>query len=240
LETKECYRCKEIKPIEFFNKNKNSKDGHCSWCKVCINKYKKERYIKNRDEIKAQNAEYRKEHREQYLELFRKRHRENPEYNRNWRRNNKDKCREYCKRYARKYPQKMKAHRDKWLSKNREEARKLFRAYFHKASLNPRNRTSRAFSSRIRNSLFGGKNNNHWEDLVGYSLEDLSRHLEKQFEPGMTWGNYGRYGWHIDHIIPVSLWEFESYADREFKQCWALCNLQPLWAKDNFKKNKYI
>jgi len=49
----------------------------------------------------------------------------------------------------------------------------------------------------------------------------------------MSWNNYGYYGWHIDHIIPVSWWQFNSPEDREFKQCWALCNLQPLWRKDN-------
>jgi len=56
----------------------------------------------------------------------------------------------------------------------------------------------------------------------------------------MNWNNYGKYGWTIDHIIPISWWKFESYEDREFKQCWCLANLQPLWAHDNFSKhNRY-
>jgi hypothetical protein len=67
----------------------------------------------------------------------------------------------------------------------------------------------------------------------GYIL-DLMAHLESKFKDGMSWQNMGQ--WHIDHIIPVSLWEFETYTDREFKQCWSLCNLQPLWALDNLKK----
>jgi hypothetical protein len=63
-------------------------------------------------------------------------------------------------------------------------------------------------------------------------------HLEKQFTNGMTWEN--RNEWHIDHIIPQSLWKYETYDDREFKQCWALCNLQPLWAEDNLSKGNRI
>ena len=65
--------------------------------------------------------------------------------------------------------------------------------------------------------------------------------IENKFKPGMTWNNYGRNGWHIDHIIPISLWEFETPQDREFKQCWALCNLQPLWESENIAKlNKVV
>ena len=54
----------------------------------------------------------------------------------------------------------------------------------------------------------------------------------------MNWENQGK--WHIDHIIPISLWQFEIHTDREFRQCWALCNLQPLWGKDNLSKNNKI
>ena len=65
-------------------------------------------------------------------------------------------------------------------------------------------------------------------------------HLEKQFKEGMTWNNYGYYGWHIDHIRPVSSFNFNSYDDPEFKECWALSNLQPLWGKENIsKKDKF-
>jgi len=65
-------------------------------------------------------------------------------------------------------------------------------------------------------------------------------HLESQFKPGMNWENYGKYGWHIDHIRPQSWFKFESKNDPEFKICWALSNLQPLWAKENsFKGNRF-
>lgn len=59
-------------------------------------------------------------------------------------------------------------------------------------------------------------------------------HLEEQFKSGMNWDNYGK--WHVDHIKPISLFVFTSYEDEEFQKCWALENLQPLWAEENLKK----
>ncbi len=82
------------------------------------------------------------------------------------------------------------------------------------------------------------KNKRHWEDLVGYSVQELKRHLENLFLSGMNWNNYG--SWHIDHIIPISFFEYTSTDDIEFKYCWSLINLQPLWAKDNLEKSNKI
>jgi len=72
---------------------------------------------------------------------------------------------------------------------------------------------------------------------LGYSPDDLINHLENQFQDGMSWDNYGLYGWHIDHIKPDSWFNYKSTEDKEFKKSWALSNLQPLWAKDNLSKN---
>jgi hypothetical protein len=102
-----------------------------------------------------------------------------------------------------------------------------------------KNRLSVAFSGNMRHSLKGNKSGNHWETLVNYTVTDLRKHLEKQFNDGMTWDNYGK--WHIDHITPVSAFNFDKPSDMDFKRCWALSNLRPLWAKENHQKiNKII
>lgn len=93
-------------------------------------------------------------------------------------------------------------------------------------------------STSIRNSLKSNnlsKNGRHWEDLVGYTSQELRKHLENLFQPGMTWNNHGK--WHIDHIIPISFFEYTSTDEVEFKYCWSLHNLQPLWAIDNIVKS---
>jgi hypothetical protein len=86
----------------------------------------------------------------------------------------------------------------------------------------------------IRNCLKTGKGGRSWQELVGYSCDDLRRHLERQFLKGMSWERMGE--WHIDHIIPASSFVFASAEDAEFKACWALTNLRPLWAEDNHRK----
>jgi len=93
---------------------------------------------------------------------------------------------------------------------------------------------NRYISAVIRRALNYKKNSVRVADCLGYPIERLKEHIENKFQPGMSWGNHGK--WHIDHIIPISLWEYKKSTDREFKQCWALCNLQPLWAEDNLKK----
>lgn len=52
----------------------------------------------------------------------------------------------------------------------------------------------------------------------------------------MTWDNYGHKGWHIDHRIPLATFQISSPNDPDFRVAWALTNLQPMWASDNFSK----
>jgi len=49
-------------------------------------------------------------------------------------------------------------------------------------------------------------------NLLGCSPEYLKEHLESKFKPGMSWGNYGIKGWHIDHIKPCA-----SFVDKPFQ-----------------------
>jgi len=51
----------------------------------------------------------------------------------------------------------------------------------------------------------------------------------------MTWENYGTY-WHIDHKIPIAVFNYEKPEDIDFRLCWSLKNLQPLEKIENIKK----
>jgi len=145
------------------------------------------------------------------------------------------KGREYRLRNLEKVREKNK----KWRLLNKDKIKELNRLYYlNVQSKNPFYRLNDRFSKSMRQALSLNKKGHHWEKLVNYKLIDLIKHIEKQFKKGMSWKNIGL--WHIDHIIPISLWKFTSYKDREFKQCWALCNLQPLWAKENRVKSNKI
>jgi hypothetical protein len=73
-------------------------------------------------------------------------------------------------------------------------------------------------------------------DIVGCSPEFLKEHIENQFIEEMSWDNYGFYGWHIDHIIPLS----SAKTEEEVYRLCHYTNLQPLWAKDNLSKGDKI
>lgn len=94
---------------------------------------------------------------------------------------------------------------------------------------------SDSMGTMVRIALAGGKGRRSWETIVGYTVEQLAAHLERQFVRGMSWENYGK--WQIDHIRPVSSFSFRSPEDEGFKDCWSLTNLRPLWAADNIKKH---
>jgi hypothetical protein len=108
------------------------------------------------------------------------------------------------------------------------------RCMFKSHSETPQQKISRRMRGRMRASLNGKKGGISWETLVGYTREDLKRHLESKFMPGMSWENIK--DWHIDHIIPISAFNYQSAKDTDFKRCWALSNLQPLWIEDNLRK----
>jgi hypothetical protein len=80
------------------------------------------------------------------------------------------------------------------------------------------------------------KKNKSYNDVIGCPPSLLKEHLERQFTNGMSWNNYGLYGWHIDHIIPLSSAKTE---EEMYKLC-HYTNLQPLWAEDNLKKSDKI
>jgi hypothetical protein len=90
-----------------------------------------------------------------------------------------------------------------------------------------RNRVSKSISKQYKK----GKT----IDMLGTSIENVRAHIETLWQPGMSWDNHGKYGWHIDHIIPLSSCKNE---EDMIKLC-HYTNLQPLWWRENIvKRNK--
>ena len=69
----------------------------------------------------------------------------------------------------------------------------------------------------------------------GCTSEELIKHIESQWEEGMSWNNWTPNGWHIDHIIPMS--SFNMLDENQAKKCWHYSNLRPLWANENLEKS---
>lgn len=124
----------------------------------------------------------------------------------------------------------------RWREKNPEAAKATRQKSYKKRSNNPKFRLDAAIRAGVSGCIRkGGKNGKKTLDCLGFTREQLVKHLEKKFAPGMNWENYGE--WHVDHIIPLKAFNFQTVDDVDFKRAWALSNLQPLWGRENQSKN---
>jgi len=189
----------------------NKTDSHREYVKKnkeLINSIERKYYYAHRESILMKAKEYYQTHKEELK-------RRAAEYCKQ----NRDKVREKVRRYETMNPTKIREYR---------------RTSDKKRRANPSYRLHKNVSRVINYLLASGKDRRSTEELLGYSIAKLRAHLEKQFQPGMTWENYGE--WHTDHKIPISAFNFETPDDIDFKRCWALKNLQPLWKRENIVK----
>ena len=189
MKEKECKKCKDIKIISRFSKDKKTPDGYDYQCKDC-------RKIQKRE----------------------------------WRKNNSEHVSDYDKEYY-------LANKDS-KRKSNLEARKRRRKN------NPLLKIQESYSSSLRRafqSIFKQKNVKS-SQVLGCTNEEFREFLESKFYnhpitgEQMSFDNYGLYGWHLDHIVPIST----AKSEEDVKQLSHYSNIQPLWAEDNLKKsNKY-
>ena len=92
--------------------------------------------------------------------------------------------------------------------------------------------------SRINTAIKNNQKTGSAISDLGCSIEFLKKHLENQWQEGMTWENYGLYGWHIDHIQPLDYFDLSN--KEEFLKACHYTNLQPLWAGDNLSKSNKV
>ena len=229
-ELKTCTKCGRELPLTEFHRRNKKTDALRPRCKQCRNEERREWETNNPDSFakvresqrmctlvwRAENQKHVKEIAAKYrTENRKKRNAQSREY----RINNQDKMKELQLEWRGRNP-----HYD---AKRREN--------------NPKLKINNTISACIGSALkrkggYNTKNGRRWESIVGYTLEDLIKHLEKQFTDEMNWGNQGSY-WHIDHKIPIAVFNFETPEDIDFKRCWALKNLQPLEAIENLRKS---
>jgi hypothetical protein len=153
---------------------------------------------------------------------------------------------EATKKWATAHPEKTREKARRWRLKNpirklelqrvwKQNNIKRLKSYHKKYRSTIRGKLNHRMSMSIWQALRKNKDDYHWEILVGYTVNVLKQHLESKFTDGMTWDNMGK--WHIDHIIPKSRFHYEKPEDPEFKVCWGLSNLQPMWKLDNLSKH---
>lgn len=266
MKTKQCqskinphYACGEIKPVDQFYRDNRNSDGYRNLCIECEKKRNKSWKEEHKEEIKVQQKEYMKTYNKEYYE-------ENKEelkaYQKEYNKNNPEKVSQRKKIYYEEHKEEKKIYDKQYYEDNKEEISikqaeyyeenkgiiipKVYERKKKRLANDPIFKFRETFSNLFRKIIKGIRKDASCFDILGYSLEELVRHMENQFEPWMTWENNGLYRteiwdndnpatwtWQIDHIIPHSTFQYQSFDDPDFKECWKLENLRPYSAKQN-------
>jgi hypothetical protein len=249
---KKCGRCQIVKEDTEFSPSQLERSGGV--CRPCctekaqnyrnthrdkVRKYEQEYRPKYLEEHKEEKAAYQHEYYENNKEKFKvgsKKHREA----------NRDELLEYAKTYYQLHKEEFKAYSKKSRQLNREK-RNI--SQHIKRQTDPFEKIRHNVSNLIHITIKrngSSKNGNSIINHLGYNIEQLKEHLEKQFEPWMSWDNWSKYNtkiwndndqttwtWQLDHIIPQADLPYTAMTDDNFKTCWSLNNLRPYSAKLN-------
>ena len=236
METKVCTKCLIEKSLDDFYLEK--KLYRRSECKTCN--------IKRVSKWMELNSEKKKETSQNWYKINSEKE---IQRSREWKKNNPDKVKDYSQKWYENNSKKSIENSSIWKKNNIEKIMESHKKYrennpekiketLKKSNQKPKRKMSsnirRRLSQYLKLNIITKKNKTF--EIVGCTPEFLKEHLEKQFKEGMSWENYGLYGWHIDHIIPLS----SSKTEEEIYQLSHYTNLQPLWAEDNLKKGNKI
>ena len=248
IQEKMCSICRTGKPVDLFHRNKNMKDGRTSACKACAKEARevgaKSTFICERcsESHNKKNKGSQRYCEDCAAEVRRERDRAR-------RPKTKVGFQKICERCDEAFAYKggkqvvcqvcvkvVNAERGRaWAEANRDAVRANAKRYNDARRATPSGHLEWTIRASVKRAIAKEtKAGRRTFELLGYTVDDLKTHLERQFLPGMTWENYGE--WHVDHRVPLASFEYQTPDCDEFKSAWAITNLQPLWAKDNLSK----
>lgn len=143
-----------------------------------------------------------------------------------------------------------RANSDRWLAKMKatdplryaDYKKRQTEAQMNHRRTNPQRRFACALRTKVYVAIRrqqGGKKTANTVTLTGCTVLELMAHIEKQFEPGMTWEKFGRGDgrWSMDHIRPLASWDLTDPAQQREAFHWS--NLAPRWSVDNLSKGSH-
>lgn len=151
------------------------------------------------------------------------------EYQRAYREANKAKLAEYRRANAAQkaeYNRAYKPKKNEWI-KNRRQTDPSFRIAY-------------ALRTRLYDGIvrkYKASKSASTATLLGMDAEMTRHWLEFQFEPGMSWANYGT-DWEIDHVLPLSRFDLTDPDQQRIACGWT--NLQPKHKVHNRSKGSQI
>lgn len=218
MDTKQCSKCNQNKDINLFALNRKT-NRYNSWCQACKKIYDKEYTLRNKDK----KAKYDKLYNSR-IDIKEKHQR--------YRQENKEKFRNQQRQWKQNNPHKVKQNSRKDYERRREKVISYMKKYQKRRHV----KIKHALTTRIREELKNCLLDKKYKTIVylGCTIPEFILYLESKFQTGMTWENYGFYGWHIDHIKPCA--SFDLTDTKQQKKCFHYTNLQPLWATTEIAK----
>lgn len=245
-EGKICTKCEEEKPFSEFVKRVASKDGLGHRCKPCVSLYQSARRNgENRERILAEKRDWFKKNKEEIAIRSKAHYQANKKrilaQNKVYRslESSKAKAKTRYKSYYEANKERILAVNKIWNKTHKEQLREIAKKWRkRKWNNDPLYKLKMSISLHIRLSMrhvAGAKKRQKTCEILECSVSEFKTCIEKQFEEGMTWDNWGRLDkeWQLDHIVPVSLGKTEE----EIIHLNHYSNFRPLWSKENMLKS---
>nr|CAI9751314.1 endonuclease VII [uncultured phage]CAI9752166.1 endonuclease VII [uncultured phage] len=227
-EYKFCTHCDTWKTLDSFCKNKNSKDGFSSQCKICAK-------CATKQYRSALTEEQKESMKQKDKERYASRTQEKIEHDRQVRIKYKASLTEEQKEFNR---ERTRLAGIKYRNNLTEEQKELIRAYDRERY--NRNKLNKRISNGILHSLSYNKAEQAWQTFLPYNIKELEERL--QFTVSTTDSVNNLIGdYEIDHIIPQSLFLGQinnNSKTRAFQICWSLLNLRLLPKLENRRRPK--
>lgn len=220
-----CRKCNIDKNLDCFRVDVRYYLGVKGQCRECENNQKKLNYALLPQEVRLKRQKIQSKRNEKSKKEYYKK--------------NKERIKKNVLKRQKDNPEKYKKYWREYWSIEKNKKRK-YSSYKEKIKNDPHFRFVNMARQYVRDSLNRRKIRkcDKFINLLGCSVDALKQYIESQFKSGMTWENYGYYGWHIDHIKPCA--SFDLSKEEEQRKCFHFSNLQPLWATENLKKGSKI
>ncbi len=218
-----CAACKCDKPTSDFSPDRRKKNGIYSSCKACSRLVARRWYRKNKERASEQSKRSRKRNAAniaKHTRLYREKNKDRIRVRmKDWKASNRQHVSEYSRIY------------------NKANRTKLSEYVKEKAKNDIQYRLSRQLRSRFADAVRGRQHSASAVSNLGCPIAEFKTYLSSLWLPGMSWKNWGRGPgkWHIDHVRPLSSFDLTN-PDQQKIAC-HYTNLQPLWEKDNLRKN---
>jgi hypothetical protein len=157
------------------------------------------------------------------------------EYQKKYKKTHKEERKKYDKKYCQNHKENIAIKKKEYYENHKEKTniyQKEYRNNRLKKDINFR--MICYLRSRMYWSIRGNYKSGSAVRDLGCPISEFKTYIESKFQDGMTWENWSKTGWHIDHIIPLDSFNLQNR--EEFLKACHYTNLQPMWAEENLRK----